>query len=117
MTEGNKAELSRRYLGNLRVMVDRADDLSKDELDDVLYLLRTEHSLKLKSLAITLISHMNEQLYLYLKEIDVEVIDQLANHDEFSKVASLVLARLVRAKTMTVRESRMNREEVMVKFD
>lgn len=54
--------------------------MTRDELDDVVYLLRTEQSSRLKTMALTLISRMSEHLYLSLREIDVEVIDQLANY-------------------------------------
>lgn len=107
MTEQNKGELSRRYLSNLKGLAFMERDITREELQDILYVLRTEQGAKVRSTALGLIARMGEHMFLALSEVDVEVIDQLANHEDYAKLANLCLAKLVRAKTMTVRDSRL----------
>jgi hypothetical protein len=69
--QANRNELSRRYISSMRATEEKDQELDKDELDSLLYLLRTETSSKLKALCLGQLANMPNRLCIGMRQLDV----------------------------------------------
>jgi len=90
----NRQELSRRYVSALKLIEEKDQEPDKDDLDDLLYLLRTEQSGKLKQLCLGQLAKVPARLYTHIKQLDVELLTKLSHSEDGGRLATLVLAKL-----------------------
>lgn len=95
---GNRQELSRRYISAMKLIEEKDQEPDRDDLDDLMYLLRMEQSAKLRQLCLTQLTRVPARLYSALKQLDIELLGKLSQTEEHAKLASLILTKLSKTK-------------------